>query len=157
MDVLMRRSLILTLLFALCLPVASMAQSGLRTEGDVATASGSYEAEVPVNSQSDADRNGALARALGVVLGKLSGDRNVTARPGVVQALRGAKDYVASYDYKQDQSLGASGAPSYRTLLVARFRDRCRTPVPARGSGWTGRTGRRSRPGRPSLPAGSCA
>ena len=106
----MRRSLILTLLLALSLPVATMAQSGLRTEGDVATASGAYEAEVPVNSQAEADRNGALARALSVVLGKLSGDRNVMSRPGVVQALRNAKDYVASYDYKQDQSVGASGA-----------------------------------------------
>ncbi|WP_251267697.1 DUF2066 domain-containing protein, partial [Enterobacter hormaechei] len=27
------------------------------------------------------------------------------------------------YDYKQDQSVGASGAPSFRTLLVARFRE----------------------------------
>lgn len=53
----MRRSLILTLLLALSLPVATMAQSGLRTEGDVATASGAYEAEVPVNSQAEADRN----------------------------------------------------------------------------------------------------
>ncbi|PWI01407.1 DUF2066 domain-containing protein [Stenotrophomonas maltophilia] len=123
MDVLMRRSLILTLLLALSLPVATMAQSGLRTEGDVATASGAYEAEVPVNSQAEADRNGALARTLSVVLGKLSGDRSVMSRPGVVQALRNAKDYVASYDYKQDQSVGASGAPSFRTLLVARFRE----------------------------------
>ena len=40
----------------------------------------------------------------------------------MVQALRNAKDYVASYDYKQDQSVGAS-APSFRTLLVARFRE----------------------------------
>ncbi len=119
----MRRSLILTLLLALSLPVATMAQSGLRTEGDVATASGAYEAEVPVNSQAEADRNGALARALSVVLGKLSGDRNAMSRPGVVQALRNAKDYVASYDYKQDQSVGAGGAPSFRTLLVARFRE----------------------------------
>jgi hypothetical protein len=78
---------------------------------------------VPVNSQAEADRNGALARALSVVLGKLSGDRSVMSRPGVVQALRNAKDYVASYDYKQDQSVGASGAPSFRTLLVARFRE----------------------------------
>ncbi|HBP02226.1 MAG TPA: DUF2066 domain-containing protein, partial [Stenotrophomonas sp.] len=123
MDVLMRRSLILTLLLALSLPVATMAQSGLRTEGDVATATGAYEAEVPVNSQAEADRNGALARALSVVLGKLSGDRSVMSRPGVAQALRNAKDYVASYDYKQDQSVSASGAPSFRTLLVARFRE----------------------------------
>lgn len=123
MEVLMRRSLLLFMLLTLCLPVATMAQSGLRTEGDVATASGAYEAEVPVNSQADADRNGALSRALGSVLAKLSGDRGVMGRPGVAQALRGAKDYVASYDYRQDQSTSASGAPSYRTMLVARFRE----------------------------------
>jgi len=122
MEVLMRRSLFLMMFLALCLPVATMAQSGLRTEGDVATASGAYEAEVPVNSQGDADRNGALARALGNVLAKLSGDRSVITRPGVMQALRDAKNYVASYDYRQDQSTSATGAPSYRTMLVARFR-----------------------------------
>lgn len=122
MEVLMRRSLFLMMFLALCLPVATMAQSGLRTEGDVATASGAYEAEVPVNSQGDADRNGALARALGNVLAKLSGDRSVMTRPGVMQALRDAKNYVASYDYRQDQSTSATGAPSFRTMLVARFR-----------------------------------
>ncbi len=122
MEVLMRRSLFLMMFLALCLPVATMAQSGLRTEGDVATASGAYEAEVPVNSQGDADRNGAMARALGNVLAKLSGDRSVITRPGVMQALRDAKNYVASYDYRQDQSTSATGAPSYRTMLVARFR-----------------------------------
>jgi len=122
MEVLMRRSLFVMMFLALCLPVATMAQSGLRTEGDVASASGAYEAEVPVNSQGDADRNGALARALGNVLAKLSGDRSVITRPGVMQALRDAKNYVASYDYRQDQSTSASGAPSFRTMLVARFR-----------------------------------
>ena len=122
MEVLMRRSLFVMMFLALCLPVATMAQSGLRTEGDVATASGAYEAEVPVNSQGEADRNGALARALGNVLAKLSGDRSVITRPGVMQSLRDARNYVASYDYRQDQSTSASGAPSYRTMLVARFR-----------------------------------
>ncbi|GAB3057035.1 DUF2066 domain-containing protein [Stenotrophomonas tumulicola] len=117
------RTVFLMMLLALCLPAVAQAQSGLRTEGDVATASGSYDAEVPVRGQSDADRNGGLSRALAEVLAKLSGDRNITARPGVVQALRNAKDYVESYDYKQDQSTAASGAPSFRTLLVARFRE----------------------------------
>ena len=65
----MRRSLALLLSFALCLPAAAaLAQAGLRTEGDVAGAQSPYDAEVPVNSQSEADRNGAVARALGVVL-----------------------------------------------------------------------------------------
>lgn len=110
------------LVSVLCLPGTAFAQSDLRTEGDVAVASGAYEAEVPVRGQGDADRNGGMARALGEVLAKLSGDRNVTGRPGVVQALRNAKDYIESYDYKQDQGTGVGGAPSFRTLLVARFR-----------------------------------
>ncbi|MCL7713053.1 DUF2066 domain-containing protein [Stenotrophomonas mori] len=119
----MRRSLAFFLFLALGLsaPLAS-AQSGVRTEGDLASAQNPYQAEVPVNSQSDADRNGALSRALGAVLGKLSGDRSAMTRPGVAQALRGARDMVESYDYRQDQSVSATGAPSFRTLLVARFR-----------------------------------
>ncbi|WP_305804373.1 DUF2066 domain-containing protein [Stenotrophomonas sp. YIM B06876] len=123
MEFSMRRSLAIILFLALCLPApAALAQSAMRTEGDIASAHGAYEAEVPVNSQSEADRNGALARALGNVLGKLSGDRSAMTRPGVGQALRNAKDYVESYDYRQDQSTSATGAPSFRTLLVARFR-----------------------------------
>jgi hypothetical protein len=119
----MRRSLVTMLFLALSLSVfAVQAQSDMRTEGDVASAKGAYEAEVPVNSQSESDRNGALARALGVVLGKLSGDRGTMARPGVAQALRSARDMVESYDYRQDQGVAASGAPSFRTVLVARFR-----------------------------------
>lgn len=98
-----------------------LAQSGMRTEGDVAAAQGVYEAEVPVNSQTDADRAGALARALGQVLAKMSGDRQVTSRPGVAQMLRDAGQYVRSYDYRQDRGTSASGAPSYRMMLVARF------------------------------------
>lgn len=98
-----------------------LAQSGMRTEGDVAAAQGVYEAEVPVNSQTDADRTGALARALGQVLAKMSGDRQVTSRPGVAQMLRDAGQYVRSYDYRQDRGTSASGAPSYRMMLVARF------------------------------------
>lgn len=116
------RTVFLTMLLALSLPAAALAQSGLRTEGDVATASGSYEAEVPVRGQAEGDRNGGFSRALAEVLAKLSGDRNITGRPGVVQSLRNAKDYVQSFDYKQDQGTAASGAPSFRTLLVARFR-----------------------------------
>ncbi|HBN53839.1 MAG TPA: DUF2066 domain-containing protein, partial [Stenotrophomonas sp.] len=70
MEPSMRRSLAFSLFLAFCLSVpAAHAQSGMRTEGDVASAQNPYEAEVPVNSQGDADRNGALARALGAVLG----------------------------------------------------------------------------------------
>ncbi|MEN5210035.1 DUF2066 domain-containing protein [Stenotrophomonas terrae] len=124
MEISMRRSLVTILFLALCLPISLVQaqSSGMRTEGDVAGARSAYEAEVPVNSQSEADRSGGLARALGAVLAKLSGDRSALARPGVAQALRSAKDMVESYDYRQDQSVSASGAPSFRTMLVARFR-----------------------------------
>jgi hypothetical protein len=106
----------------LAVAVPAMAQSGLRTEGDVAGAQGVYQAEVPVNSQSDADRNAGLARALGKVLAQLTGDRNVIGRPGVMAELRKAGDYVDSYDFRQDQGTSPAGAPLFRTTLVARFK-----------------------------------
>lgn len=99
----------------------AQAQAGLRTEGDVASAQGTYQAEVPVNGQGEAERNGAFARALGVVLGKMSGDRSVVGRPGVGQELRNAKNFVDGYDYRQDQGSSPSGAPTFRTTLVVRF------------------------------------
>lgn len=92
-----------------------------RVEGDRAGAQGVYEAEVPVNSQSETERKAGLARALAQVLGKLSGEGNAAMRPGVGQELRKAQDYVKSYDYRQDEGLSASGAPTFRTTLIARF------------------------------------
>lgn len=118
----MRRSLVLLLSLLLAWPALAPAQSALRTEGDSARAQGLYDAEVPVNGQSDAERKAALGRALGVVLGRLAGDRGVVSRPGVAPALRNAQDYVDGYDYRQDQGTAASGAPSFRTVLVAHFR-----------------------------------
>ena len=103
------------------LVTTAWAQSAPRTEGDRAGAQSVYDAEVPVNSQGEAERAGAFARALGVVLGKLSGDRNVTGRPGVGAELRNAKDYVDSYDYRQDQGTSPGGAPSFRSTLIVRF------------------------------------
>jgi len=94
-----------------------------RVEGDAASARGLYEAEVPVNSQTESDRRGGFARALGAVLGKLTGDRNVAGRPGVGPELRNAGNYVQHYDYRQDQGTSPSGAPTFRTMLVVRFRE----------------------------------
>lgn len=96
--------------------------SAQRVEGDRAGAQGPYEAEVPVRSQSEREREAGFARALAQVFGKLSGDRSAASRPGVAQELRRAADYVAGYDYRQDESVGASGAPSYQTMLVVRFK-----------------------------------
>ncbi|WP_324288230.1 DUF2066 domain-containing protein [Pseudoxanthomonas sp. SL93] len=99
----------------------AQAQSGLRTEGDAAAARGLYQAEVSVNGQGEAERQGGFARALGTVLGKLSGDRGAMSRPGVGAELRNARNYVASYDYRQDQGTSPTGAPTFRTMLVVRF------------------------------------
>lgn len=100
----------------------ALAQTGLRTEGDVAGARGVYEAEVPVNSQSEADRNAGFARALAKVLTQLSGDRSAMSKPGAAEELRKARDYVSSYDFRQDQGSSPGGAPTFRTMLVARFK-----------------------------------
>lgn len=114
--------LLLLALLALAPAAPCLAQDDLRTEGDVAKAQGAYDAEVPVNSQTEDDRAGGLARALGVVLAKLTGDRAVMGKPGVAQALRGAGNFVENYDYRQDQGTSPTGAPTFRTMLVARFR-----------------------------------
>jgi uncharacterized protein len=94
-----------------------------RVEGDRAGAQGPYEAEVPVRTQTEAEREAGFARALAQVFGKLSGDRSAASRPGVGQELRRAADYVAGYDYRQDESVGASGAPTFQTMLVVRFKE----------------------------------
>ena len=93
-----------------------------RVEGDTARAQGTYEAEVPVRSQGESERNAGFARALSQVLGKLTGERSAAARPGVGEEMRRARDYVRSYDYRQDEGISpVSGAPSYQTTLVVRF------------------------------------
>ncbi|HZX78503.1 DUF2066 domain-containing protein [Lysobacter sp.] len=101
--------------------LASFAATAQRVEGDRARAEGIYATEVRVNGQGEAERNGAFARALAQVLGKLSGDRSVASRPGVGQELRQARTYVEGYDYRQDEGLGPTGAPSFNTMLVVRF------------------------------------
>ena len=102
------------LLAALTTTPPVQAQSGLRTEGDAVSARGLYQAEVPVNGQGEAERQGGFARALGNVLGKLSGDRGAMSRPGVGAELRNAKDYVEGYDYRQDQGTSKFPWPASR-------------------------------------------
>ena len=93
-----------------------------RVEGDRASASGPYEAEVAVRNQADGERNAGFGRALAVVLGKVTGDRGAAQRPGVRDELGNAKAYVAGYDYRQDEGVAANGAPSFQTTLVVRFK-----------------------------------
>ncbi|MEO6365369.1 MAG: DUF2066 domain-containing protein [Luteimonas sp.] len=95
--------------------------SAQRVEGDRAAAQGVYEAEVPVNGQGAGERNTGFARALSQVLGKLSGERNAAARPGIGQEMRRASEFVSGYDYRQDEGVSATGAPTYKTTLIVRF------------------------------------
>ncbi len=92
-----------------------------RVEGDRAAAQGIYEAEVPVNGQGESERNTGFARALSQVLGKLSGERSAAARPGIGQEMRRAKEFISGYDYRQDEGVSATGAPTYKTTLIVRF------------------------------------
>jgi hypothetical protein len=116
----MPKALLLTLILALLLPGWAHAQ---RVEGDRAGASGLYEAEVAVGSQSASARQAGFSRALAQVLGKLSGDAGVAQRPGVSRELRRAGDFVEGYDYRQDEGRSAAGSPTYTTVLVVRFRE----------------------------------
>ena len=103
-------------LWLLC--AAAFAQ---RVEGDRAGAQGLYDAEITVTNQGEAQRNAGFARALAQVLAKVTGDRSVAAKPGVGQELRHARDFVKGYDYRQDEGLSPSGAPTFTTTLVVRF------------------------------------
>lgn len=94
-----------------------------RVEGSRASAQGAYDAEVSVRSQSAAERNNGFSRGLIQVLGKLTGERAPQQRPGVSDEIRNAKDYVASYDYRQDEGVSpTTGAPTYGTTLIVRFK-----------------------------------
>lgn len=101
--------------------LASFPAAAQRVEGERARARGVYAAEVEVNGQGAAEREAGFTRALSRVLGKLSGDDNVASRPGVGQVLQDAEDYVEGYDYRQDEGIAPSGAPSFDTILVVRF------------------------------------
>jgi len=102
--------------------LASGLASAQRTEGDRAAASGAYEAETSVRNQTDAERAAAFGRALAQVLAKATGDPAAATRPGVREQLGQAKDYVDGYDYRQDEGVSANGSPSFKTILVTRFK-----------------------------------
>ncbi len=94
-----------------------------RVEGSRAAAQGPYEAEVSVRSQSAAERNTGFSRGLIQVLAKLTGEQAPQQRPGIGEEVRNAKEYVASYDYRQDEGVSpTTGAPSFGTTLIVRFR-----------------------------------
>lgn len=112
----------MALLWAGMLMLCAGSALAQRTEGDRATARGAYATELPVRNQTAGERDKAYARALGQVLVNVTGDRNAASRPGVRDELRNAGRYVDGYDYRQDEGLSATGAPSFQTTLVVRFK-----------------------------------
>lgn len=114
-------ALLLRWMLAFALLATACSVQAQRVEGDRASASGLYGAEVTVNNQSAGARGGALARGLLQVLTRITGDRAITSRPGVGDELRRAGDYVSKYDYRQDEGVGPTGAPSFNTTLVMQF------------------------------------
>lgn len=110
------------LLVGMSLLLASGLALAQRTEGDRASATGAYEAETSVRNQTDGERASAFGRALAQVLVKATGDTRAASRPGVREELGNARDYVAGYDYRQDEGVSANGSPSFKTMLVTRFK-----------------------------------
>lgn len=108
-------------LFMVALLALGFAAQAQRVEGERARAGGLYGAEVTVNNQTAAARGGGFARGLLQVLTRVTGDRGVNSRPGVGEELRRANEYVAKFDYRQDEGVGPTGAPSFNTTLVIQF------------------------------------
>ena len=106
------RSRSIRLAWGLCALLFALPVLAQRVEGDRASAEGLYAAEVPVSSQSEAQRNSGIARALAQVLGKISGDEGAARRPGVGKELRRANEFVEGYDYRQTKAAPQAARPA---------------------------------------------
>lgn len=80
-----------------------------------------YTAEVRVKSQSAADTQNGMARALIQVLERVSGDPNVKSRPYLGPELKNAKALSISHDFVQKEGRSAAGVPSFGTNIVVQF------------------------------------
>ena len=87
---------------------------------------GLYEAEVPVASKEESERNNALGAALRKVLVKVTGERNPQSYPGVVQAMSQPSRLVEQFRYtsRAAGTLAESDAAVEVLLLRARFDSR---------------------------------
>ena len=103
------RTLLVHSAFALVLALLAPLASAL--------APATYTGTAPVNSQSDADRVGALQTALANVVIAQTGDSSVIARPDVAKAVGQAERYVLQYQYKHNSGADAAA----KMTLVAQF------------------------------------
>jgi len=88
--------------------------------GALVHAAGLYTGQVPVTSQADEERGGALKAALAQVVVKVSGDAGIVNRPDVAKAIAAADKYVQQYQYAQDV-VTDNGQPQVHLSLVAQF------------------------------------
>jgi len=98
-----------------------------------AGAGGLYTGQVPVASQSDAERAEALKTALGQVIVRVSGDSSALTRGDVAKAVADAERYVQQFSYQQD-IVTEAGQTQVRLTLVAHF-DRDAVDRLLRGAG----------------------
>ena len=82
--------------------------------------SGLYTGQVPVSSQSDAERTEALKTALAQVVIRVCGDSGALAKADVAKAVADAERYVQQFSYQQDV-VTEGGQPQVRLTLVAQF------------------------------------
>lgn len=85
------------------------------------TADSPYTGDVPVASQSDADRTEGLKAAFSQVIERVAGDAAVLSRPEVVDAIGQAERYVQQFQYRQDVVNDDKGQPHVQLSLVAEF------------------------------------
>lgn len=77
-----------------------------------------FEGQSQVSGQSEAERRGAISRALVQVLVRLSGDRAAPLSPLVRKALGNAEGLVTHADYHDELAADTTGVPSRQVLQV---------------------------------------
>ncbi len=65
-----------------------------------------YDAELPVQGRDPGERQAAFGKALAVVLGRMTGQRDVSTMPGAAALLGKAPRYVQQYRYLEDDAGG---------------------------------------------------
>ena len=123
-------ALLLSVPFALLAPVAS--------------AAGLYEADVPVASQDNSERDAGIRRALQAVLVKVSGSRQVLQNPQLSEAVSGAPGRVLQFYFRSiPLPPDEAGAASTQLRLFASFqpstidgRRSARGHDPSAGTAW---------------------
>ena len=79
-----------------------------------------YTAEVPVLSQAAGERQAALAKALGQVVIRLTGNPQASANAVIRRAAANAEGLVTESQYRQDTDT-VNGGQVFKTVLVASF------------------------------------